>query len=656
MMNTTSWVQQVQGLYADLYGYHEEHFCFRYVNYQVLCEYQNPTMFELVVRRVDTMAGWADNLQVLVWNHTTTDPTATVIQVGPSMEHEIRIPISVGSESPLLPQETWTMLIPITHPYSPTRSFQRIDRTSFNRRFHSDIHGLPSSLFAVGIDQENSIYVYNETYQTYDDISAPIQHLVDVALTYKLTPLYFVISSQDGYFENTYHETSRNDVPIYHRGKYILCQSSHTSFPYTWNVVDRHYFYHNLYNSFRSFHRGIPFEQKQSMLVFGAQDRGTHRNFLVNRSIELSPRMYFKKHIAPRYPWILCSDEDTWIDRKDMIHYKYILDVDGIASTWDATAWKLNSGSVIFKSQSPWQQWFYPQYLPDVHFIEIKDDFSDIEEKFRWCEAHPDKCLAMVQRCLQLFQEVYRYDHICQHSRHLLQHCKENLQIRSIDRVFYINLDQRQDRKTHIESQLHTCGFASLMERFPGIVHEYDQAGEQRAQRFVHQGWYNNVTHSKGIIGCTKSHLEIYRMAKQRSYQYVMILEDDFQLLVSKEEFHNAIEQLFLDPTFSFDVCMLSYKLIQGTPVPGKPFLTRVREAQTASGYIVHASYLDTLIQLYETTLPLLEHTGEHWLYANDQAWKVLQSSDRWYCFTTRLGKQMDGYSDNAGTYMNYTF
>ena len=354
MMNTTSWVQQVQGLYADLYGYHEEHFCFRYVNYQVLCEYQNPTMFELVVRRVDTMAGWADNLQVLVWNHTTTDPTATVIQVGPSMEHEIRIPIYVDSESPLLPQETWTMLIPITQPYSPTRSFQRIDRTSFNRRFQSDIHGLPPSLFAVGIDQENNIYVYNETYQTYDDISAPIQHLVDVALTYKLAPLYFVISSQDGYFENTYHETSRNDVPIYHRGKYILCQSSHTSFLYTWNVVDRHYFYHNLYNSFRSFHRGIPFEQKQSMLVFGAQDRGTHRNFLVNRSIELSPRMYFKTHIAPRYPWILCSDEDTWIDRKDMIHYKYILDVDGIASTWDATAWKLNSGSVIFKSQSPW--------------------------------------------------------------------------------------------------------------------------------------------------------------------------------------------------------------------------------------------------------------------------------------------------------------
>ena len=55
-----------------------------------------------------------------------------------------------------------------------------------------------------------------------------------------------------------------------------------------------------------------------------------------------------------------------------------------------------------------------------------------------------------------------------------------------------------------------------------------------------------------------------------------MILEDDFQLLVSKEEFHGAIEQWFLvteqDPTFSFDVCMLSYKLIQGEQVPGKPF------------------------------------------------------------------------------------
>ena len=476
-MNTTTWVSQVQGISADLFRYHENHFCFRYVNYQVHCEYRTPEMFELVVRRVDAFSGWIDDLQVLVWNHNT-DKGGILINVGPSYENEIRLPIHLqADEPPFVSQKQMTSIAPITYPYSTIRSFQRVDKAFFNQKFQSDISELPSYLFAVGIDQEKHVYLYNTTYQSYDDISAPMQHLVDVAIKHQLFPLYFVISSQDGYYENTYHEDAIHDVPVHHRCKYILCQSSQNHFPCALNIVDRHYFYHNMYNSFRSFHRGISFDTKQSKLVFGAQDRGTKQNFLVNRTIEMSPRMYFKKIIAPKYPWILCSDDDTWIDRKDMVHYKYILDVDGISSTWDATAWKLNSGSVIFKSQSPWQQWFYQQYEAGVHYIEIKDDFSDVEEKFHWCENHPEECRAMVHRCLQLFQKVYRYDHICRHSRNILELVQkvhvETIPTPSvnrwIDRVFYINLEKRSDRRIHIEKQLHDVQMESV-ERFPGVV------------------------------------------------------------------------------------------------------------------------------------------------------------------------------------------
>ena len=674
------------GIYADLYGYHEEHFCFRYVNYQVFCEYRCPEMYDVVVRRVDAHAGWIDNLQVLVWNRNTNE--SKVIHVGQSYENEIRIPVYTQfGEPPCIPSKDPLSFVPVPRTHMSASACQRIHLETFNHKFQSNIQDIPQDLFAIGIDQENKAYIYNTNYKTYDDIAVVIQHLVHITISRQLGPLYFVISSQDGYFEKMYYDASRNDVPIYHRCKDIVCQSSQKSFPNTLNVVDRHYFYHNMYNSFRSFHRGIPFDEKKSMLVFGGQDRGTKHNFLVNRTIEMSPRNYFKSQIAPQYPWIACSSDELWIDRRDMIHYKYILDVDGIASTWDATAWKLNSGSVIFKSQSAWEQWFYGQrteeglqqrtttegvkrpvsfgFLPGIHYIEIKDDFSDIEEKFRWCEAHPEECIAMITRCLDLFQHVYRYDHICNHSEQILRQIKTSFVTtmpalpstrRWINRIFYINLDHRLDRRTHIEDQLLPCNVHTLTERFPGIVHEYDDVGLQRAQELIHRGMYKDIAHSKGIIGCTKSHMEIYRMAKQRNYKYVMILEDDFTLLVLPEEFHGAIENMFVDMEDNFDVCMLSYKLIAGEPVPEKPYLTRVQEAQTASGYIVNVSYVDTLIQLYETTLPMLEQTGEHWKYANDQAWKILQTSDRWYCFTHRLGKQMDSYSDNAGAFMNYAF
>jgi hypothetical protein len=98
---------------------------------------------------------------------------------------------------------------------------------------------------------------------------------------------------------------------------------------------------------------------------------------------------------------------------------------------------------------------------------------------------------------------------------------------------------------------------------------------------------------------------------------------------------------------------MLAYNLNASEP-SRSPHLLRVYDAQTASAYIVSASYLPTLIELYDVAIPLLERTREHWKYANDQAWKVLQYTDGWYCTKTRIGKQRDGYSDNAREFMSY--
>ena len=84
------------------------------------------------------------------------------------------------------------------------------------------------------------------------------------------------------------------------------------------------------------------------------------------------------------------------------------------------------------------------------------------------------------------------------------------------------------------------------------------------------------------------------------------------------------------------------------------PFLKKVKDAQTASAYIVNEKYYDKLIELYEWAMPLLDTTGSHWIYANDQVWKKLQPNDKWYCFTERIGIQSDGFSDNANCYQTY--
>jgi GR25 family glycosyltransferase involved in LPS biosynthesis len=190
-----------------------------------------------------------------------------------------------------------------------------------------------------------------------------------------------------------------------------------------------------------------------------------------------------------------------------------------------------------------------------------------------------------------------------------------------IDKIFYINLERRTDRRAEIEQELNN--FQLNYERF------------------------NAIEHIHGIVGCGYSHLAVLKIAKERNYKNVLIFEDDFTFLVSKQKFEDSLT-IFFESNIPFDVCMLSYNLQQFQILYDNPIVNKITESLTASGYIVNQHYLQKLIDLYDYAIPLLEKTGEHWIYANDQIWKDYQKTDNWFYFKTRIGKQRPSYTDNG--------
>jgi len=202
-----------------------------------------------------------------------------------------------------------------------------------------------------------------------------------------------------------------------------------------------------------------------------------------------------------------------------------------------------------------------------------------------------------------------------------------------IDAIIYINLDKRGDRRKEMETQLVHYGLSA--ERFS--AHE---------------------TPGFGILGCGRSHCDVLKMAKTRGYKNILILEDDFEFVVSSTELQMNMGRLFQEFS-NFDVCMLAYNLHESESVIGldgsvSDFVGRVLFAQTASAYIVQSHYYDDLIRLYEWAMPLLESTQQHWVYANDVVWRGSQTSGHWLYFLQRLGRQRAGYSDNAGRFMDH--
>ena len=189
----------------------------------------------------------------------------------------------------------------------------------------------------------------------------------------------------------------------------------------------------------------------------------------------------------------------------------------------------------------------------------------------------------------------------------------------SVDKVFYINLDARKDRRQEIEGELVQIGISG--ERFSAI------------------------RTSPGIIGCGQSHVAVLKEGKARGYKNILIFEDDFMFLVSKEEFIQLFQKA-LEEVPDFDVILLGYAINSSEPFSDT--LVKVLDAQTTSGYIINEKFYDTLISTWDESTAKLIQTGRHWDYACDQAWKKLQPAAKWYAFSTRIGKQRPSFADSG--------
>jgi glycosyl transferase family 25 len=201
----------------------------------------------------------------------------------------------------------------------------------------------------------------------------------------------------------------------------------------------------------------------------------------------------------------------------------------------------------------------------------------------------------------------------------------------NIDKLVYVNLDHRTDRRTELERALDELGIN------PDIVERHSA---------VH-----NPTNA---IGCAESHIQVLERAIAKGYKHVLVLEDDFEPLVSKEIWHEQLNDFFLRHGTSYDVALLSYHALKSSPLDD--IVNVAEDVQTGSGYLIKGAYIQTLLDHWREGLEHLKRTGRHWDYAPDQYWKSLQRKDKWYCFKTRLGKQRPGYSDLAYGHVDYGY
>lgn len=148
--------------------------------------------------------------------------------------------------------------------------------------------------------------------------------------------------------------------------------------------------------------KDLPFEMKKSIIIWRGTTTGNPNN-PGNRFTLVEN--WFQKNININVGFSkICQGKEAYkgyvkneMSIIEMLQYKYILSVEGNDKD-SGLNWKLNSNSLILMTKPTISSWLMETTLiPNVHYVLLKDDFSDLKEKFEWCEKNQDKCKQIIK-------------------------------------------------------------------------------------------------------------------------------------------------------------------------------------------------------------------------------------------------------------------
>jgi GR25 family glycosyltransferase involved in LPS biosynthesis len=199
--------------------------------------------------------------------------------------------------------------------------------------------------------------------------------------------------------------------------------------------------------------------------------------------------------------------------------------------------------------------------------------------------------------------------------------------IKDITNAFYINLEEREDRKKKTKKEFKQLKIK--IQRMKAIKLE------------------------NGRIGCSMSHLKCLQHAKEKDLEHVLIVEDDIHFMNVKM-FKEQLNK-FLSSSIEWDVVLFAGNNLPPYQIYGD-FCVKVTRCQTTTGYLVKKHYYDILISnIKESIQLLLKEPERHIDYAIDKYWIRLQEKGNWFIITPLSVVQREDYSDIEKRETNYS-
>tara|TARA_B100000886_G_scaffold187514_1_gene128802 strand:+ start:771 stop:1763 length:993 start_codon:yes stop_codon:yes gene_type:complete len=143
------------------------------------------------------------------------------------------------------------------------------------------------------------------------------------------------------------------------------------------------------------------FENKKNQAVWRGDIRNNpHREYFV-KNFYRTP--FFD--IGQTSPKQDVAWRKSFMSIKDQLDFKFIFCLEGKCISTNLY-WAMSSNSVCIMPQPKYESWFMEGKLKDgVHYIKVKDDFSDAEKKIEFYNNNNDKCLEIIDNANKFVEQ-----------------------------------------------------------------------------------------------------------------------------------------------------------------------------------------------------------------------------------------------------------
>lgn len=199
-----------------------------------------------------------------------------------------------------------------------------------------------------------------------------------------------------------------------------------------------------------------------------------------------------------------------------------------------------------------------------------------------------------------------------------------------VSTIYYINLDERNDREQLLLDNLNRYSFREII-RFPAVKNKI------------------------GAQGCFQSHLKLLEyLDKIKTKENIMIMEDDGYIKVDNIALDNVITN-FSRKIADWDVLMLVCNKrddFRGEKIYDN--IWRIYRARVCTCYIVNKRYISRLKNFLNMVDKYAKKYGWKNIFIIDQITWKLQEKDKWYAIYPFPVGVRPNYSDIENKNVNY--